>query len=201
MHRIISGKPVRDQINSQVSEAVAKLKAEGVVPGLATLRVGEDPGQKYYESSVIKQTGKAGIDCRKARPNGVFLGYAVVSAGEDEANPGPFAQRLCGELINDPEMRKFAYIPNHVTEENPPAFIWHTATDPAVPVVNALRMSKALSAKKVPFELHIYPFGAHGLATSDAITNRPDELGPDEQYDRTWLYAAGKWLQRMLLDE
>lgn len=64
MHRIISGKPVRDQINSQVSEAVAKLKAEGVVPGLATLRVGEDPGQKYYESSVIKQTGKAGIDCR-----------------------------------------------------------------------------------------------------------------------------------------
>ncbi len=64
MHEILSGKPVRDQINEEVAKIVKDLKDSGTVPGLATLRVGEDAGQKYYESSVVKQTGKAGIECR-----------------------------------------------------------------------------------------------------------------------------------------
>lgn len=64
MHEILSGKPVRDQINEEVAKIVEDLKDSGTVPGLATLRVGEDAGQKYYESSVVKQTGKAGIECR-----------------------------------------------------------------------------------------------------------------------------------------
>ena len=42
-------------------------------------------------------------------------------------------------------------------------FIWHTADDPAVPVENALMMSMALSAKKVPHELHIFAHGPHGI--------------------------------------
>ena len=55
--------------------------------------------------------------------------------------------------------------------------------------MNSLLYAQAFASHHIPFELHIYSFGTHGLATSDAVTNRPDE-----QYDRMWLYAAGKWL-------
>ena len=51
-----------------------------------------------------------------------------------------------------------------VTENTPKAFIWHTAKDEAVPVENSLRYATALSRKGVQFELHVFPFGRHGLA-------------------------------------
>ena len=142
-----------------------------------------------------KRIREIGIEGRKARPNGVFLGYSVVTAGPDESDPGPFAGRLCGESISDPEMLKFAFIPNHVTEENPPTFIWHTATDPAVPVQNALAMSKALSAKKVPFELHIYPKGKHGLALANEHTcnGDPEMIIPEVA---GWIDLCCDWIRR-----
>ena len=148
-----------------------------------------------WNEPVIHET--LGIDNRLCRPDGMILGYPVITAGE-------FAHRgslnnLLGEGQPEEVYQKLS-LELRVDDTTPPAFLWHTWED-MLPVENTLLLANALRAHKIPFELHIYPFGAHGLATSDAITNRPDELGPDEQYDRTWLYAAGKWLQRMLLDE
>ena len=51
----------------------------------------------------------------------------------------------------------------NIKTDTPPAFIWHTATDEAVPVRNALELARALSEKGVYFELHIFPVGRHGL--------------------------------------
>ena len=50
-----------------------------------------------------------------------------------------------------------------VTTETPPCFIWHTIEDQAVPVENSLMFASALQAMDVPFELHVYPKGRHGL--------------------------------------
>ena len=60
-----------------------------------------------------------------------------------------------------------------VTRQTPPAFIWQTATDGAVPPENALLFALALHAKDVPFELHIFPEGPHGKAVSRATWSRP----------------------------
>lgn len=54
-----------------------------------------------------------------------------------------------------------------VTEQTPPAYIWHTAEDQCVPVYNSFLYARALSEKHIPFEFHVFPFGAHGLATCD----------------------------------
>lgn len=62
----------------------------------------------------------------------------------------------------------------NITRDTPPAFIWHTADDPVVPVDCALVLAEALSAKGVLCEMHIYPHGRHGLglATDDPVVGQ-----------------------------
>lgn len=73
-----------------------------------------------------------------------------------------------------------------VTEQTPPAFVWHTAADAAVPVAHALRYAEALMQHRVPVELHVFPFGGHGssLAQEDAYVGR-------------WKNMLADWLKMM----
>ena len=74
----------------------------------------------------------------------------------------------------------------------PPAFIWHTAEDGCVPVCNSISYAKALIENNVPVELHIYPFGGHGLSTSDKHT--VDNVTEIVAYNNVWLDSVKKWL-------
>ena len=80
-----------------------------------------------------------------------------------------------------------------ISEKTPPTFLWHTAEDAVVPVENSLLYAKALRAHKVPFELHIYPYGPHGLATADELTY----LQIEERNRRAhkWLEDVKSWLR------
>lgn len=55
----------------------------------------------------------------------------------------------------------------HVNENTPPMFLWATAGDHLVPVQNTIVMSHALANAGIPFEVHIFEEGEHGLATAD----------------------------------
>ncbi len=46
-------------------------------------------------------------------------------------------------------------------------FIWHTANDDLVYVKNSLNMAQALTKHKIPYELHIFEDGVHGLSLAD----------------------------------
>lgn len=74
----------------------------------------------------------------------------------------------------------------NVTRDTPPAFIWHTADDPVVPVDCALVLAEALSAKGVLCEMHIYPHGRHGLG-----------LAKDDPVVGQWTGQVQKWLLRL----
>ncbi|MBO4883816.1 MAG: prolyl oligopeptidase family serine peptidase, partial [Clostridia bacterium] len=69
------------------------------------------------------------------------------------------------------------------TPDTPPAFIWHTSPDPGVPVENSLNLASALSHAGVPFELHVFPVGGHGLG-----------LAPNEPRVAQWAGLCQKWL-------
>ena len=60
-----------------------------------------------------------------------------------------------------------------VTARTPPTFIWHTAEDQTVPVENALLFASALRRAGVPFALHIYEKGKHGLGLPSAGKGAP----------------------------
>lgn len=62
---------------------------------------------------------------------------------------------------------------NQVRDGLPPFFVWHTVEDPSVPVQNSLMLAGALTAHKVPLELHLFAHDGHGTSTCTREVNTP----------------------------
>jgi acetyl esterase/lipase len=100
------------------------------------------------------------VDRLSSRPDLGILCYPVISLGEfthagskrnllGENPPADLVKRLSNEL--------------QVTPDTPPTFLWHTLEDTAVPVENSLLFAAALRRAGVPFDLHVYERGRHGI--------------------------------------
>lgn len=122
-----------------------------------------------YES-VSKKAGVK-LDCK---PTAVGLCYPVIS--QKHGHQGSYSNLLQGYTEEaKAELLKTLNLNEAVSETTPPAFIWATATDGAVPADNALRYALALDNKGVSYELHIYPDGVHGLSTGSLEINTPSD--------------------------
>lgn len=95
-----------------------------------------------------------------ARPDAALLCYPVVTMGEGAHNGS--RENLLGKNPSADLIKALSGEKN-VGENTPPMFIWHTADDEAVPVSNSINLAGALDKAKIPFELHIFPKGRHGL--------------------------------------
>ncbi len=82
----------------------------------------------------------------------------------------------------------------NITQETPPMFLWATAKDDLVPVQHTLRMAHALADKKIPFEMHIFEEGAHGLSVAtQASAESLSQINVDVS---KWVGLADAWLQK-----
>ena len=59
--RVLDGTAAAAAIKLELAERVAALAARGVVPGLATVLVGEDPGSKWYVAGKHRDCAEVGI--------------------------------------------------------------------------------------------------------------------------------------------
>ena len=59
--RILNGNLIRDQIFRELESEITALQSEGVCPGLAAVRVGEDPASKLYVNSKVAACEKLGL--------------------------------------------------------------------------------------------------------------------------------------------
>ncbi|MHC4645976.1 MAG: bifunctional methylenetetrahydrofolate dehydrogenase/methenyltetrahydrofolate cyclohydrolase FolD [Planctomycetota bacterium] len=59
--RIIDGKQVAASMRAEIKEETAKLKPEGIVPGLGVILVGEDPASKSYVTAKERTCEELGI--------------------------------------------------------------------------------------------------------------------------------------------
>lgn len=117
------------------------------------------------------------------RPDATVLCYPVVSFGA-ETHEGSVAA-LLGPGAGADE-RAALSAERRVRADTPPAFVWHTADDEAVPVSNAVRYAQALWAVGVPAELHVYASGRHGLG-----------LATEEPHVARWAEACAAWFARL----
>jgi methylenetetrahydrofolate dehydrogenase (NADP+)/methenyltetrahydrofolate cyclohydrolase len=60
--RILDGTATAKAIKGELTERVAKLKERGVVPGLGTVLVGDDPGSRWYVNGKHKDCAEVGIE-------------------------------------------------------------------------------------------------------------------------------------------
>lgn len=126
--------------------------------------------------------------------NASLLCYPVITADPTHSHKGSFVNLLGKEELTNADIDRFS-CDRLVNESTPPAFLWHTAEDNCVPVMNSILYASALSRYKIPFELHIYPYGGHGLSTADYLTN--NGTGEKTDHVAAWLCAAEKWLRLM----
>lgn len=130
------------------------------------------------------------------KPNFSVLCYPVISADETFAHKGSFVNLLGAYPVGD-DVSKYS-CDKMVTFDTPPTFIWHTAEDQAVPVKNSLVYATALADNKVPFSLHIYPYGVHGLSTVDHLTNDDDHLDSKTLVANTWIDDLKRWMDKTI---
>ena len=104
------------------------------------------------------------IERQSSRPDIGILCYPVITMGEQTH------QGLKNNLLGkdpSPELVRLLSNELQVTPETPPCFLFHTFEDTAVPVENSLRFAAALRKAGVPFDLHIYQKGRHGIGLGD----------------------------------
>jgi len=88
-----------------------------------------------------------------------------------------------------PALREQMSLETRVTARTPPVFLWHTSDDPVVPVENSLLFAAALRARKVPFALHVFPHGPHGMGLAQG------GRGAAAPEVRQWTALAAVWLR------
>ncbi|MBR2860463.1 MAG: alpha/beta hydrolase [Clostridia bacterium] len=123
------------------------------------------------------------------RPNAMVLGYPVISSNPEFAHQCIYS--VTGVPGKTDEMHKKMSLEHLVDSSTPPTYIWHTAEDTVVPVMNTIVFGAALAKNKIPFEMHVYPYGPHGLATADYASNVPAE----PHYCAEWIGEAIKFLK------
>lgn len=132
--------------------------------------------------STATPCGEATLDIGDTVPNLSILCYPVVSFTR-AVHQGSI-DNLLGRSPSSDLLEEMSAELN-VTDATPPAFLWHTADDDAVPVENTFAYAQALVRSGVPAEVHIFPQGRHGLGMAEG------ETGPDQ-----WTALCGKWLER-----
>ena len=121
------------------------------------------------------------VERLSSRPDQFIPCYPVASFIQFTHN-GTVQNLLGEERFNVAELKKFSNELN-ITPDTPEAFIWHTAEDQGVPVENSLNLAAAMSANGVPFELHVFPYGRHGLG-----------LAPEFEDVHQWVGLVQKFL-------
>ncbi len=124
------------------------------------------------------------------KPNLFIACYPVITFNE-HGHEGSLKNLLGKESAQITAAEREAFsLEKQVDADTPPAFIWHTANDQAVPVENSLLLSQALSRHKIPFQLHIFPDGPHGLG-----------LAQDNHLVSVWPDLCSEWLEQMSFAE
>lgn len=124
--------------------------------------------EECYESTDV-------IDKESCKPNLAILCYPVISFTQSYHEGSVY--NLLGNKSSE-QLRVSLSSENNVTAATPPTFLWHTADDEPVPVENSLLYAQALSKHKIPFEMHIFPNGRHGLglAEEDPVVGKWTDL-------------------------
>jgi acetyl esterase/lipase len=143
----------------------------------------------YWNSEFL--CGGLGCNAEAVKPDGAVLCYPVIG-GEKAIRHQGSLENLYGQGFSAEDEQAFS-LEKHAGPHCPPAFIWHTAADGAVPVENSLVFASALSRHKVPFELHVFPRGAHGLSLANRSVGI-EEI-PEMAELRRWPNLAVDWIK------
>ena len=104
------------------------------------------------------------VERQSSRPDVGILCYPVITMG-----PNTHQGSKNNLLGSEPSAELIKLLSNElqVTPQTPPCFLWHTWEDKAVKIENSLEFAVALQKAGVPFDLHVYQQGRHGIGLAN----------------------------------
>lgn len=185
------------EITSDIIRAIRCVRSQAarwkIDPGCLGVMGGSAGG--HLASYALTQGGEGDpeasdpVERVSARPDFGILSYPVISIGPRNWNllgdsPAPdLWQRLSSHL--------------QVTSRTPPCFLWHPADDKTVNAENSLRFALALQEHGVPYDLHIYASGEHGIGLG--VPGGEEYIPGGSQELHPWTGALSRWLQEHIL--
>lgn len=131
------------------------------------------------------------------RPNAMVLSYAVTGeyienlhrqfANAPEGSPSKIGAMLADPLV--PE----AVTTNYISDTTAPAFIWQARED-YLNILESVHFAEKLYQFGVPFELHIFGSGPHGLSLGTQLVAYGTELPPNVDH---WFPMCINWLKNL----
>ena len=134
----------------------------------------------------------------------------VLLNGLFHCNLMPFAQVLCYPVITSKtyahhesfhnllqdqygeDLLALCSLEDHVHDHLPPTFLWHTQSDPTVPVENSILYLNALIKHHINCEFHLYNEGEHGLSLANKVTQRSD-FSKVNDHCASWIPLLIQW--------
>ena len=142
-----------------------------------------------YNSDYVKNA--LDIPENYARPAGMILAYPVITSGK--YTHAQSIKNILHEDAENEEARRAVSLETRVDKNTVPAFVWHTRTDALVPVENSLLFASALAENGIPFELHVYPNGPHGLSLATAVVGKINDVAAQ------WFGESVRWMNSMAI--
>ncbi len=166
-------------------------------------------GMFWNREFVWKGLGLKEEERELLRPNGMILGYPVITSGEFahkgsfcqilglDQDPEPETFDLQGKVYSVDEMMQMLSLENQVTKDTPKAFIWHTFEDGGVPMENSLFLVGAMRKQEIPVEYHLFPRGPHGLSLANEETSESLDSAVYVKECQIWIELAKAWIANL----
>ncbi len=170
--RILRARKEKFGISDKI--AVMGFSAGGMLSGNCATHF--DYGRKDADDS---------IEHFSCRPDAAVIGYGAISFAS-------FPSGFHKNPLIDPCKEEELYLApeKNITTETPPFFIWQTnSDDPRF----SMYLAKELADYHIPFELHCFPGGIHGLALADG-NNDLEEKHPHIMH---WSTLCVEWLEEL----
>lgn len=144
-----------------------------------------------------------GVEPEALRPAAAILGYGIhdyhlmfglIADPMAQVLSDAASVAFLGTKTPPPDLLDAVSPARHVSQHTPPTFLWATAADDLVPAENTTRMATALAQARVPFEIHIFESGAHGLSLADQSS--ADALLHIDADAAQWVALAESWLKK-----
>ena len=128
------------------------------------------------------------------RPNGLLLGYPVITSNQKLWHEGSF-RNLLGSQWSEENAEKLS-LEKRIGPQTPKTFLWATFTDQVVPVENSVLWVQEMCRQGISVEFHLYEKGPHGLSLANEVTDNVAQIRHQKEC-QSWIDLAQVWLKNL----
>ena len=116
---------------------------------------------------------RLGLSAEDIKPNAAVIAYAPWDNTNTIQKDPEFYNPEAAKIAKDctPELDFIHYAGPHM----PPLFLWHNRYDKFVPAINPVMIAAKMLELNLPFELHLFQGGEHGMSVCNRLSSYGEE--------------------------